>query len=121
MYLIDSNIIIYASIPEHKFLREFIKSHSPYVSIISKIEVLGYHNLKNQEKIFLKEFFDTSFLINISDNIVERAIKLRQKKKMTLGDTIIAATALENNLTILTRNVSDFKGISYIKLSNPME
>lgn len=121
MYLIDSNIIIYASIPENKSLRELIKEHSPYISVISKVEVLGYHALKEQEKTFLKEFFDASLLISLSGSIIERAIELRQKKKMTLGDAIIAGTALENNLTLLTRNIPDFKGIDDIKLSNPME
>ena len=39
--LIDSNIIIYAAKSEHATLRAFIAEHTPAVSAISYIEVLG--------------------------------------------------------------------------------
>jgi hypothetical protein len=41
--LLDSNIIIYAAQPEHAALRQFIETHTPAVSVISYIEVLGYY------------------------------------------------------------------------------
>jgi len=37
---------------------------------------------------------------------------------MSLGDTIIAATAIVNNLILLTRNTDDFKNLNF-KLENP--
>jgi toxin FitB len=43
--LIDSNVIIYAAKPEHQELRRFIARHAPAVSVISYVEVLGYHRL----------------------------------------------------------------------------
>jgi toxin FitB len=39
---------------------------------------------------------------------------------MSLGDAIIAATALIYNLEIVTRNTADFTGIPNIKLTNPI-
>jgi predicted nucleic acid-binding protein len=39
---------------------------------------------------------------------------------MKLADAMIAATALEQNLTLVTRNVDDFKNIG-ILLFNPFE
>ena len=44
--LLDSNVIIYAARPEHSALRKFIEAHAAAVSIISQIEVLGYHYLR---------------------------------------------------------------------------
>ena len=41
--LIDSNIIIYAAMPEHQMLRDLIAEHAPAVSAVSYVEVLGYH------------------------------------------------------------------------------
>ncbi len=38
---------------------------------------------------------------------------------MSLGDAIIAATALEYNATLVTRNTSDFDWISDLILENP--
>lgn len=47
--LIDSNIIIYAAKPEYGALRRFIAEKEPAVSAISYVEVLGYHQLTEQE------------------------------------------------------------------------
>jgi len=38
-----------------------------------------------------------------------------------MQDTFIAATALENNLTIATRKVKDFSDIAGLQISNPWE
>ena len=66
------------------------------------------------------EFFKTARLIYISQAIVEQAVELRQKRKISLGDSIIAATAIVNDLTLITANIADFKWISNIKLLNPL-
>lgn len=53
--------------------------------------------------------------------MIERAIRLRQQKKMKLGDAIIAATALEFGLPLVTRNVDDFKHVAGLEIINPFE
>ena len=45
---------------------------------------------------------------------------LRQQRKMSVGDSIIAATALLNGLTLVTANIADFRWIENIKLMNPL-
>ena len=60
-------------------------------------------------------------MIKISDGILQTAVRLRQQKKMSLGDSLIAATALEHQLTLLTRNESDFDHIAGLKTINPFE
>ena len=50
--LLDSNSIIYAAQPEHAALRQFIEMHTEAVSIISHIEVLGYHKLTEDDRQF---------------------------------------------------------------------
>jgi len=44
-YLIDSNIIFYSCIPDYKFISDFIIENIPAISVISKIEVLGYNKI----------------------------------------------------------------------------
>ena len=121
MFLIDSNIIIYAVVPEHDFLRKFIAAKSPAVSVVSKIEVLGYYKLKESERKMFAVFFENAFVIGLSENITNKAVELRQKRNMTLADSIIAATALQASLTLVTRNSSDFTNISGLKLYNPFD
>jgi predicted nucleic acid-binding protein len=51
--------------------------------------------------------------------VIQQAIVLRQLRKMSLADAIIAATALAPDLPLVTRNVDDFKHIAGLKLINP--
>ncbi len=67
--LLDSNIIIYAAQPEHTSLRQFITDHAPAVSIISYIEVLGYHSLSEEAQQFLQRFFQAAVLLPLSDPV----------------------------------------------------
>jgi toxin FitB len=121
MMLLDSNIIIYASQVENEFLREFIAENSPYVSALSYLEVLGYHQLNDDDKTYFEEFFNASQILPVSQAVIEQAVRLKQIKKMSLGDAIIAGTALVYNLTIVTRNIDDFRWINEFKLLNPFD
>jgi predicted nucleic acid-binding protein len=119
--LLDSNIIIYAAKPEYSSLREFIAKQSPSVSALSYVEVLGYHKLAERERLYLEEFFRVARVIPISRSILEQAVKLKQLRKMTLGDSIIAATAITHSLILVTRNTEDFQWITELSLLNPID
>jgi len=92
--LLDSNIIIYASQPENWQIRHFIGENDIVVSAISYLEVLGYHRLTEDYRLYFEEFFGVVEVVPISNAVLDRAVLLRQIRRMTLGDAIIAATAL---------------------------
>jgi predicted nucleic acid-binding protein len=121
MMLIDSNIIIYAAKPDFEDLRRFIRDRVPAVSAISYVEVLGYHQLTEQERQYFDEFFKASLVLPLSQEVLEQAVKLRQRRKMTLGDALVAGTALAYNRTLVTRNINDFKAIEELSVFNPFE
>ncbi|XCN72015.1 MAG: type II toxin-antitoxin system VapC family toxin [Candidatus Electrothrix aestuarii] len=118
--LLDSNAIIYSVKPEFDTLRRFIAEQNPSVSAISYVEVLGYHQLTEPDKDDFVEFFDTARIVPVTQSVLIQAVALRQQRKMSLGDAIIAATALLNELTLVTANVSDFRWVEDIKLMNPL-
>jgi len=118
--LLDSNIIIYAAQPEHAALRQFIETHAPAVSVVSYIEVLGYHKLTEEDRQFLEQFFQTAERLPLSEAVVQWAVKLRQRRKVSLGDSIVAGTAIAHERTLVTRNTDDFRWIEEIKLLNPL-
>lgn len=91
--LLDSNVIIYAAKPEHEGLRRLIAEHAPAVSAVSYVEVLGYHQLTDQEIRYFKEFFAAAPVLGIDSTVLEQAVWLRQLRKMTLGDALVAGTA----------------------------
>ena len=118
--LLDSNAIIYSIKPESDTLRQLIAEHNPSVSAVSYVEVPGYHQLTASDKEDFIEFFKTTRIISVSQPVLEQAVTLRQQRKMSLGDSIIAATSLLNDLTLVTANISDFRWIDNIKLKNPL-
>jgi len=50
-------------------------------------------------------------VLSISDSVLKQAVLLRQQRKMTLGDAIIARTALDFELALITKNTIDFQWI----------
>lgn len=119
--LLDSNIIIYSAQLEHSQLRELIAAYSPAVSALSYLEVLGYHLLTEQQRQYFEEFFQVAQVLPISQDVLVQAVTLRQRKRLTLGDAIIAGTALVYELTLITRNVNDFRWITELNLLNPFD
>ena len=119
--LLDSNIIIYASQPENSQIRHFIGENDIVVSAISYFEVLGYHRLTEEYRLYFEEFFGVVEVVPISNAVLDRAVLLRQIRRMTLGDAIIAATALVYDRTLVTRNIGDLLWSAELTLINPFE
>jgi toxin FitB len=55
----------------------------------------------------------------ISDAVLQQAIKLRQVRKVTLGDSLVAATALVHGRTLVARNAKHFEWIPGLTVLNP--
>jgi predicted nucleic acid-binding protein len=124
-YLIDSNVLIdYMAnlIPvkgsdfvENLFNTQFL------ISIVTKIEVLGYNDFPHKMSA-MSNFVSLSEILPLNENVTEKTIELKRSfRKMKLGDAIIAATAIAGNLTLITRNVDDFKFIPNFTVLNPYE
>jgi len=119
-FLLDSNIVIYSYSSEYDYLRELILSESCMISEISRVEVLGYHGLKEEEEKFFKDIFEYVSVVLPDQNAFNRAIEIRKKYNMKLGDSLIAGTALVHGLEIYTRNLSDFEKVEGLKCINPI-
>jgi predicted nucleic acid-binding protein len=118
--ILDSNVIIYAAAPEGDALRELIARENPSVSAISVVEVLGFHRLQPLEKTHFEKFFAAAEVLAVDQAVIDRAVTLRQQRKMGLGDALIAATALVHGHTLVTRNTTDFAWVSGLTILNPM-
>ena len=121
-YLIDSNSIIDylgENLPPAgmEFLNKII-DNVPNVSVISKIEVLGF-NTADQHYQILFNFMNDATVFDLTGSVVDVCIELRKKYKTKLPDAIIAATAMVYDLVLITRNISDFKNIQELKVLNP--
>jgi predicted nucleic acid-binding protein len=120
--LVDSNVIIdYVSnrIPEKsaKQLDNYFNSNFS-VSIISKIEVLGFNTL-DYELEQLESFIQLSSIVYIDEAVADKTIEIRRMKRIKLPDAIIAATALVKNCILLSHNPTDFKKIEGLQVLDP--
>ena len=122
MKLLDTNILIYSGEADFaSLLLSYVTDEQNIVSIITKVETLGFSRITMAQVSFFESIFELLTIEPISNQVAERAIKLRQQRKMTLGDALIAATALEYNCTLVTRNISDFDWIKGLVLENPFQ
>jgi hypothetical protein len=69
---------------------------------------------------FLDEFFDAAEVLPVSQAVVTESIQLRQQRRVSLGDAMIAGTALSRNLTLATHNTGDFDWIESLRLVDPL-
>jgi hypothetical protein len=90
------------------------------VSAITYVEALGYDKLDPLEKMLLERYFADAEMFEMDRRVLERAVALRQQEKFGLGDSLIAATALEHGLTLATNNTKDFVWIPGLQLVNPL-
>ena len=118
MICFDTNIIIYIS--NGTLNEEIIGSDPICYASITFIEALGYSEILSAEEQRITKFLATITEISLSETIIRTATRLRQLNKMTLGDSIIAATALENGKVLWTANIDDFKHIEGLELINPL-
>ncbi len=121
-YLIDSNAVIdYLGnlIPTSGmvFLNDIVDL-IPNISVITKIEVLGFNAADVHYKT-LVDFVDDAVVFDLTEQIVDITIQIRKKYKTKLPDAIIAATAMAYNLKLISRNHSDFKNIGGLEVINP--
>lgn len=117
--LIDSNILIYGADGGEPQLDAILDRTDLAIASITRIETLGFHRLTETERSWLGAAIGRMRVLPLSEAVEERAISLRQQRKMGLADAIIAATALVHRQALVTRNVDDFKHILELELINP--
>ena len=120
--LLDSNILIYAAEPEGAFLSRWVEDAAACLATVSRIEVLGFprwHLLDEMRRARLELLVGALPELPLDDRIAARAIELRRQKKMTLADSILAATALLHRLPLVTRNEADFTHVAGLEIINP--
>jgi len=122
-YLLDTNTVIYfldGLLPAESldFVEENLDKTGSFISIISKIELLGWQTPNEKAYKHLQNFVNDSEVLGLTDEIAMKAIDIKRILKIKLPDTVIAATALVNDFTLISRNDDDFRKIPRLKYIN---
>ena len=122
MRVFDSNILIYhlndALPPSVLTQVEVWITEGAVISVMSRIEVLGYPQTADQlqQAMRLLAYFEE---IPLHEPIVQQTITLRQRYRIRLPDALIAATALDLGFPLVARNTQDFHTINGLIILNP--
>lgn len=121
-YLIDTNAVIdylgnKLPFSGMDFMNKVI-DEVPNVSVVTKIEVLGFNTLEEHYRLLIN-FINDATVLDLTNNVVEESIEIRKKHKTKLPDCIIASTALVYDLILISRNISDFKNIDGLQVIDP--
>lgn len=108
-YLLDSNILI-GFLNGDKKIADWISEQrkenkfSLAISFIARIEVLSMKNLSEGQVNRIERFLDVFNTMYISTDIINLAAALRRKNILTLGDAMVAATAISNKMVLVTND-----------------
>jgi predicted nucleic acid-binding protein len=130
-YLVDSNVVIdhLANVPEASQLLDRLAQAGIVMSIVTYMEafqgvVRSQHPQEASEKF--SAFADSVLILPFSFAVAERCARLREtlksqnkRVKSCALDLIIAATALEYGLTLVSKNTEDFQDIPGLLLYQP--
>ena len=119
-YLIDTNVISdYLSNKLPAKTSGMINKITAQLSVITRIELLSWSDVSSRQLQILQNFIAVAIVYDLDEAIIIETIRIRKLYKIKLPDAIIAATALVNSLTLITRNISDFRRISELDILNP--
>jgi predicted nucleic acid-binding protein len=103
------------------FIDKVLEESTPCISAITEIELLCWRTVNDNDMEVLLSFISEAEVIELEKSIKIKTAEIRKANKIKLPDAIIAATAIVFDLTLLTRNTSDFKNILGLKLIDPMQ
>src|SRR3989344_5460477 len=107
-HLLDSNILIGFLNGDKKIIDWIFKRKSAgdtlCISFVTAIEVLSLKTLKDAEIEDVEKFLNSFYQIFINDEIISLASALRRKHVLTLGDAVIAATAISRKFVFVTND-----------------
>jgi predicted nucleic acid-binding protein len=121
-YLMDNSVIVkYFSGDLSKrgigFISKVIDD-IPTISVITEIESLSWVDPPKEE--IVKKFVNVSIILEVNPEVVKQCVKIERSRRIKTPDAIIAATAIINNLTLLTCD-NGFHGIDGLTIINPLK
>lgn len=119
--LSDTNIFI-AIFKGDANLKSLVENSESAINTIVYLELI--QGAKNKAEVAkIEKYLNRFELIHFDKAVSQKAIELvrtySKSHGLMLPDSIIAATCLENDLTLITYNVKDFRFIKNLKIKKP--
>ena len=112
---LDTNAFIYFFEGRRKITELVVSTPEVYFSAISEIELLSVAHLTSDETEQIKAFLRLCQRVELTTEIIEQTIQLRQQYHFKIPDAIIAASALSLNLPLVSAD-TDFEKVANLNL-----
>ena len=118
-YLVDTTVLI-DSLRHGQTATQFLEAELPSISCVSAAELVeGCRD--NHELASAKKLYSSLEIYPLYNDVSSRALELVEKyflsKHLEFLDALIAATAININLTLVTSNAKHFSFIPNLKLT----
>ena len=102
------------------FLLEKVGKTPLFISVVGIVEIYSGKDTEIPEKKEIIEAFLANFrIIILTQGIAKRAGELRRDHQKPFADMIIAASAMEYGLPLVTRNIKHFRTIRGLRVLKP--
>jgi len=135
-YLLDTNILSeMVKLKPHKSVAAWLESvpqEQLYISALTLAEIRkGIEKLQSgARRQKLLHWLETELaawfhlhIIPVDSEVADKwgYLMAQTQRSLSAVDSLIAASAVTHNLTLVTRNVADFKGIPALEVLNPWD
>lgn len=112
--LVDTDVFIDHIRGTHRF--ELPRRKAVFYSVVTRCELLSGRGVEEDMMLRLLAPFEELVIDRL---VAERAGRLRRHLDILTPDALIAATALEHGLTVVTRNARHFRGVPGLRVEAP--
>ncbi|MEZ4825571.1 MAG: type II toxin-antitoxin system VapC family toxin [Bacteroidia bacterium] len=112
--LVDTNVFIHFFEGNRKALK-IMRGNNIFFTTITEIELLGFAGLSVGEKSIMRDFLSDCNRVELTEEIREQTILLRESLRIKIPDAIVAASALHLHFPLVSAD-TDFRKISDLTL-----
>ncbi len=101
-FVLDTNAVLY--LLGGKIIPTDVPDGDFYVSVVTELELLSYPKLSIAEEQTVRKFLNEINVVELSLEVKNETISLHKRYSLKLPDSIIAATAILMNASLVTRD-----------------
>jgi predicted nucleic acid-binding protein len=114
-FVLDTNAVIQLLKGNEQVLQAIQKADFLAISIITQLEFFAFPLISDHDQVLFNRFLERIDVVDLSARntaLIEQITALRTQIKLKLPDAIIAATALNNQATLLTADTKLLKAMN---------